>query len=137
MWKFAYPYSLATRHVIKACRGLSHVCLMCLSFRAKKVCYLGTEYRIRAIIQVGYKNELPDFVVVSPSKTYFVLKSIETRQLSSHFQVLDVCFPTMPGTLILLQREFAMHFPTDYTKGSNTVSNSYIVTKYNGPKSYV
>ena len=86
-------------------------------------------------MQVGYKNELPE--LVSPSKTYFVLKSIETRELSSHIHAFDVCFQTMLGTLILLQREFAMHFPTHYTKASNPVSGSYIVTKYNGPKSYV
>ena len=116
---------------------------MCLSFRAKKVCYLGTEYRIGAVIQVGYKNELPEFasiakiVVVSPSKTYFVLKLIETREFSSHFHAFDVCFPTVPGTLILLQSEFAMYFPTHCTKASNTASGSYIVTKYNGPKSFV
>ena len=115
---------------------------MCLSFRAKKVCYLGTDYRIGAVIQVGYKNELPEFasnakiVVVSPSKTYFVLKLIET-ELSSHFHTFDVCFPAMPGTSILLQSELAMYFPTHCTKASNTASGSYIVMKYNGTKSYV
>ena len=110
---------------------------MCLSFRAKKVCYLGTEYRIGAVIQVGYKNELSEFVVVSPSKTYFVLKSIETRQLS-HFHAFDVCFPTMPGTLILLQRELCHALSNPLHKSiKHSKYGSYIVTKYNGPKSYV
>ena len=96
---------------------------------------------IEAVIQVGYKNELPEFasvaklIVVSPSKIYFVL--METRGFSSHFHASDVGFPTMPRTFILLQSEFTMYFPTHCTKASNTTSGSYVVTKYNGPKIYV
>ena len=112
-------------------------------FRSKKVCCLGIEYRIGAIIQVGYKNDLPQFasvakiVVVSTSKTYFVLKTIETKWFSHHFHAFEVCFPARPETLILLQGEFGMYLPTHCTKASNASSGTYIVIKYNCPKSYV
>lgn len=112
-------------------------------FRSKKVCYLGTEYRIGAVMQIGYKNDLPQFasvakiVVVSTSKTYFVLKQMETKKFSHHFHAFEVCFPARPGTLVMLQGEFGMYMPTHCTKASNTSSGTYIVIKYNCPKSYM
>lgn len=105
-------------------------------FRSKKVSFYGTEYRVGSVIQVGWRNGLPEFasilkITTISSRTYFIFTSLVTLEFSKHFHAFITQRTTNNASMISTQTDFFMYLPTHTINTSNTVNSSlYIVTRH-------
>ena len=88
MYMYMYIYKLCSRKRTWT-NSFYNICVS-FSLRTKKVSIHGTEYRVNAVMHIGWEDEMPTFasilklVIPESRRVYFVLKQYKTQQFDKH-----------------------------------------------------